>query len=257
MKKEDCYKTRNLKIKLSLPFPYSVTYSYFGHTYLMLTNILQREINARGDADVSRTSLLFTKPQLYILQRCWKLTHGWPLLTHIPGVVGWSHLVLQSRRGRGESPPPKAPSTAKLRCFSWLQQFLQIRNFINFCRHTDTAIATSGNQTSTSLECLGGDGRHHPDVSLAKGYVVTRTPRHLPPYRSTSLLLFRIYLNIFNKTLYKTVDTAQLRIQDRWRLAGVNIGAEGQLPTPRQLLPRPPRPSPRPLFLPTPWQLSF
>jgi hypothetical protein len=35
MKKEDCYKTRNLKIKLSLPFPYSVTYSYFGHTYLM------------------------------------------------------------------------------------------------------------------------------------------------------------------------------------------------------------------------------
>ncbi len=31
------------------------------------------------------------------------------------------------------------------------------------------------------------------------GYVVTRTPRHPPPYRSTLLLLFRIYLNIFNK----------------------------------------------------------
>ena len=37
-----------------------------------------------------------------------------------------------------------------------------------------------------------------------KGYVVTRTPRHLPSYRSTLLLLFRIYLNIFNKTLQTT-----------------------------------------------------
>jgi hypothetical protein len=77
MKKEDCYKTRNLKIKLSLPFPYSVTYSYFGHTYLMHSyKCSATKINEGDDADVSRTSLPFTKPQLYILQRCWKPTHG-------------------------------------------------------------------------------------------------------------------------------------------------------------------------------------
>jgi len=170
MKKEDCYKTRNLKINWACPSPYSVAYSYFGHTYLMHSYKYSatRDQWRRWCRRISDELTFHQTPALHPAA----LLEADPRLTpaHAYSWCGWLITPCTERpAGVGRKPPPKAPATDKLRYFSWLLQFLQIRNFINFCWHIDTAVTTSGNQTSTSLECLGGDGRHHPDDSLAVG----------------------------------------------------------------------------------------
>ena len=202
MKKEDCYKTRNLKINWACPSPYSVTYSYFGHTYLMHSYKYSatRDQRRRWCRRISDELTFHQTPALHPAA----LLEADPRLTpaHAYSWCGWLITPCTARpAGVGRKPPPKAPATDKLRCFSWLLHFYESGILLISVDTQIQLLLLQATWLQPHWSAWVVMAAITQMTAWPKGYVMTRTPRHLPSYRSTLLLLFRIYLNIFNKTL--------------------------------------------------------